>query len=396
MATKTRTPRKSSKPKYDAVQVICDRLIEIVEDAIKNGTTLPWHKPWKRGNVSYTEETITVTSANGAPHNATSGRAYSGINVWLLMASPYASAGWGTYKQWRKVAAAHLKAHGYTWDDDAKVYAHPDGDDAPLGANPCPGVERGEKGSTVCFWKFMKGKAKDADGNVVMGPDGKPVIRTIPMLRTYTVFNVAQCGGIDPAKLPQVKPRVVTIRRPDPASTIPGLPAALAETEPLAHAMIHAHMTRHPGLKLENAGGDRACYSPVSDRITMPKLDQFDSPASYAATLLHEIVHSTGHANRLDRNLANRFGDNAYAFEELVAEFGAASLCALANVPSSMRDDHAPYLLSWARKIMTSDKYAPHSAIKLAREATALIAGDDAISSGSYESDDDDKAMEAA
>lgn len=386
--------RKTSKPKYDAVQVICDRLIAIMEEAIETGNPLPWHKPWKRGNVKYTSETISITAASDSPHNGTSGRAYSGINIWLLRSMPYASAAWGTYKQWRKAALAHLKAAGYTYDEEARTYTHPDGDDAPFGANPCPGVMRGETATTICFWKFLKGNKKDADGNVIKDAQGKPVKVTIPMLRTYKVFNIEQCGGIDPSRLPNVKPRTITIKRPDPSSTIPGLPAALADAEPVAHAMIHAHMQTHPGLSLVN-GGDRACYNIGSDRISMPKLEQFDSPAQYAATLLHEFVHSTGHHTRLNREFGGRFGNNAYAFEELVAEFGAASLCALANVPSSMRDDHAPYLLAWARKLMKQDKYAPHSAIKQSRLAVAMIAGEEAISSGSYD-DDSSSSNEAA
>ena len=83
----------------------------------------------------------------------------------------------------------------------------------------------------------------------------------------------------------------------------------------------------------------------------MPLFDQFDGAESYYATLLHELTHWTGHKSRLDRQAHKRFGDPAYAFEELVAELGAAFLCADLQLSAAPREDHAPYLAHWLKAL---------------------------------------------
>lgn len=113
-------------------------------------------------------------------------------------------------------------------------------------------------------------------------------------------------------------------------------------------------------------GGDRAFYASVGDYIQVPLLGQFDHPDHYYSTLAHEHVHWTGHETRLNRQLRQRFGSEAYAFEELIAEIGAAFLSAQFGLDPAVRRDHAPYLQSWL-KVLKGD---PKALVKAASEAS--------------------------
>jgi antirestriction protein ArdC len=116
-------------------------------------------------------------------------------------------------------------------------------------------------------------------------------------------------------------------------------------------------------------GGNRACYMPGTDTIRIPTIDRFRTAAAYYATRAHESVHATGHSSRLTRTFGERFGDGAYAAEELVAELGAAMWCAQAGISSTTRDDHASYLASWL-DILRED---PRSLITVASKAQAAV-----------------------
>ena len=100
-------------------------------------------------------------------------------------------------------------------------------------------------------------------------------------------------------------------------------------------------------------GSNMAYYSKMFDRINMPNRREFIDRATSSATegfysvLLHEHMHWTGHTKRLNRDLSGRFGDSAYAMEELVAELGAAFLCADLGISVQPRRDHAAYVASW-------------------------------------------------
>jgi antirestriction protein ArdC len=89
-------------------------------------------------------------------------------------------------------------------------------------------------------------------------------------------------------------------------------------------------------------GGDKAFYVPAKDYIQMPPMSAFENVSSYYATIFHELGHLTGHENRLDRNLTTRFGTEAYAAEELVAELTSAFLCAELGVQVELR--HSGYI----------------------------------------------------
>ena len=196
-------------------------------------------------------------------------------------------------------------------------------------------VRKGEKSTAVVFWRPIE-RAEDNDA-------GERETRQVWICRAYRVFNVEQCDGLDLDGL-------------EPTATEPGAAERIAADR---------------GAEVV-WGGDRACYSRTTDRIRMPKREHFATEAACEATLLHELTHWTGHESRLGRQFGKRFGDDAYAFEELVAELGAAFLCAELGVAGQLQ--HAEYLGHWAR-VLKADRHAIFTASRLAFEAAELLLG---------------------
>jgi antirestriction protein ArdC len=118
-------------------------------------------------------------------------------------------------------------------------------------------------------------------------------------------------------------------------------------------------------------GGNTAAYSSSLDKIFMPHLEDFFTPEAYYSTLIHELVHWTGHNTRLDRKLVNQFGSEAYAFEELIAEIGSTSLGEELGINPDLKN-HASYLNSWI-KILKGDKKAFFKAASLAQKASEFL-----------------------
>ena len=107
----------------------------------------------------------------------------------------------------------------------------------------------------------------------------------------------------------------------------------------------------------------------------MPELKAFRDGESYYATLAHEMTHWTRHESRLNRDLGRkRFADAGYAMEELVAEIGAAFLCADLGITPETRDDHAAYIASWL-KVLKDDKRAIFTAASHAQKAADYLHG---------------------
>jgi len=119
-------------------------------------------------------------------------------------------------------------------------------------------------------------------------------------------------------------------------------------------------------------GGNRACYIPSIDTINLPEYDAFKSAEGYYSTTFHELAHWTGHGSRLDRDFSGRFGDEAYAFEELIAELSSAFTCSALGVASETREDHAKYIQSWL-KVLKNDKKAIITASSQASKASDFI-----------------------
>ena len=203
---------------------------------------------------------------------------------------------------------------------------------AELGAQ----VRKGERASPVVFWKISD-KEEQEDGDEGTDDDRRSRV----FARGYSVFNAAQVDGY----------------------AAPALPV-LPEAERIDHAEAFFAAI---GADIRH-GGARACYVPSLDQIRMPPFEVFRDPVAYYATLAHEMTHLTGHPNRCARDLRGRFGDDAYAAEELLAELGAAFVCADLALAPEPRPDHAAYVASWL-KVLRSDKRAIFTAAAKAQAA---------------------------
>jgi antirestriction protein ArdC len=249
------------------------------------------------------------------PVNIASKNAYRGVNVLTLWAAAdekgYSAGVWGTYKQWAEAGAQ---------------------------------VRKGEKSAYIVFYKEITVASDDGDSD---DTDTRLFARATP------VFAAEQVDG-------WIAPTLDA-----PATVITPIEQAEAFVAATGASITH--------------GGSRAYYRPSTDSIQLPPRESFvGSPTSTAAesyhsTLLHELTHYTSHPARCNRQLGKRFGDQAYAMEELVAELGAAFLCADLGITDEPLADHAQYLERWLT-VMKSDKKAIFTAASKASEAAAFLA----------------------
>jgi antirestriction protein ArdC len=202
-------------------------------------------------------------------------------------------------------------------------------------------VRKGEQGSLVVYAdRITKTETDD---------QGKESEREFAFMKGYTVFNVEQIDG-----LPE-QYRAQSETPPPPVERIEHAEQFFTAT----HASI-----RH--------GGNRAFYAPSLDVVQMPPRESFRDAASYCATLCHELTHWTAHPTRLARELGKRFGDHAYAAEELIAEMGAAFLCADLGITPEIHEDHAAYLAHWLQVLKTDNRAIFTAASQAQRAADYL------------------------
>jgi len=206
-------------------------------------------------------------------------------------------------------------------------------------------VRKGEKGTKIVFYSPVKKESK-ATGDV----------ESYNLLKAYYVFNASQVEG-------------VTIQAP----TVPDKP-------------FNAIQAAEERIKLTGAvithGGDSAFYAPSVDKINVPHKSSFLTESNYYATVFHELTHWSGHELRCNRNLKGRFGNPLYAFEELVAEMGAAFLCQDYRIAGELR--HAGYIQSWL-KVLKEDSRAIFKAAALAQKAVDHINGLNAVNADTVE-----------
>jgi antirestriction protein ArdC len=203
-------------------------------------------------------------------------------------------------------------------------------------------VRKGERGTIAIFYRSYQ--ADDADGS----GEGESS-RTRRVLKSFTVFNACQIDGLPGRYFPEPQPLPPPSERDrELQSFFAAIPACL----------------RH--------GGAEAFYSPVLDQVTMPERGLFRDLDHYRATLAHELSHWTGHESRLARQLGSRFGSEAYAMEELVAELSSAILGAELGLPVDHLDHHASYLASWL-KVLKADSRAILTVAAKAEQAATLL-----------------------
>jgi len=180
---------------------------------------------------------------------------------------------------------------------------------------------------------------------------GRDVERNIRFLRHYLVYNADQIDAL-PAWFY--------------APAMPPAPVRPSERQ----AAIDAFFAAIPAEVRH--GGNQAYFSPTFDYIQLPSRSAFRSMDFYASVRGHETLHWSGHSNRLARTFGKRFGDNAYAMEEMVAEIGAGLICADLGLPNILHDGHASYVGHWL-KILKGDKTAIiHAAAKAEQAFTYL------------------------
>lgn len=199
-------------------------------------------------------------------------------------------------------------------------------------------VRKGERSSLVVFWKA--GNNTETDNEEMETQKSSSFV----MARGYRVFNAEQVDGwSDPAMEP--------IEKEDDDK-------ARAFFDQLPGKVIH--------------GGLRACYHSQRDEISIPLFEQFYTTDSYYATLAHEYGHWTGHSSRLNRDLKNRFGSEAYAAEELIAELSSAFLCAAVGISPQPREDHACYIGNWIQ-VLENDERAVFTAASHAQKVADYL-----------------------
>jgi antirestriction protein ArdC len=294
---------RADEPRISLYDEVTAKIIAQLEAGV-----FPWVQPWS------------VSAAGiGLPRNAVSGRCYSGINVLILWGAVieggYACQDWLTFRQ--------ALAEGGS-------------------------VRKGERGQTVFYADRFIPKAEHEQGS-----DDAEAVRSIPFLKRFTVFNVAQCEGL-PERF---------------AAT----PAPLPEREPHedAEALIAA-----TGADFR-IGGAEAYYSPTLDIVQVPPQPAFNQQIDYYRTALHELGHWTGHKSRLDRDQRGGFGTPAYAREELCAELASAFLCAALGIVPTVR--HADYLANWLTVLRSDSRAIFKAASQASKAADYLLAFTDTV-----------------
>ena len=302
--------REGRKGRVTVYEQVTRKITELLEQGV-----VPWQKPWD--------------AHVGPPRNGASGRYYRGFNVFMLSFAGYDSPWWFTPRQ-----VNDLDGH----------------------------IIRGERVSWVSFFKpwLPKDEHGEATEDVEGGDEGSTRRRPAIIVRAYRVVNLDQCTG----------PGIDRFREKHPVER-PGK----NDNDPIAGCeQIVAGMPSPPSIR---HGGNRACYWPHIDQISMPKLETFVSSEAYYGTIFHELTHSTGHPDRLNRKTlvaGAPFRSPVYSREELVAEMGAAFLCATAGIQDPTIENSAGYLQGWL-KYLSSDPKALLVAGAQAQKAADFVLG---------------------
>ncbi|MDK9770104.1 ArdC family protein [Vibrio sp. B181a] len=233
-----------------------------------------------------------MTQSSGIPSNSDTGKEYQGMNIMLL---------------WMSAQMNRFSSSQWLTFKQAKS----------LGGQ----VRKGEKGTHIFFYKQVEKKSKDL----------KDENDTYSMLKTYVVFNLDQIDGIDSEN------NMENVVRDDVT--------LVDEVECFIDSL---------GAKISYSG-QKAFYRPSTDEVVIPERQRFHSTDDLYATIMHELTHWTGHSTRLDRDNKGKFGSKDYAFEELIAELGAAFL--MADFGFIGKVQHESYIASWLEVLKNDKRY---------------------------------------
>ena len=273
----------------------------------------------KKGVIPWEKPWKTPTFSGGVfPRNFHTGKPYRGVNVMLLWSADYSSPFWLTFKQAKELGGT---------------------------------VRKGEKSQQIVFYKQLgeRSQSEDREAEAAATKERVPFVLTY-----YNVFNVEQCDGL----------QVPMINAPDNRGEV-----ALDET---CEEIVSSWENR-PHLILENECERRAYYRPSTDSVHMPVRSRFVDAPHFYSTLFHELVHSTGHESRLSRTFGTTFGDELYSKEELIAEIGAAFLCAIAGIGNEQTDRNTTaYIQNWVSRLQQDNRLIIQAAAS-AQRAVDLI-----------------------
>lgn len=302
---------KQSNGQSNLYLTVTNQIIDLLESQ-----KLTWDKPW-----------ITLSKDGKRPHNAVSGRMYSGLNQILLsmiqLKFRYPFSGWMTFKQ--------------VQDGGGRVVA-------------------GSRASSIFHYKLLYsdnlGRKYEPEQilQFSFNEQKELELKKQAILLYYNVFNIAQTSGL--------------------AESFYGLNDQLNLTE-TAKDVAAEELILSTKARIIHMVSNEACYNYVNDVIFLPERNQFKGKVPYYETVLHELTHWTGHKSRLNRNLKTLFGSEEYAKEELIAELCSAFLCADLGFSMSITNN-AAYIQDWIRVLKADARYI-FKAIKGAEEAARFI-----------------------
>lgn len=218
-------------------------------------------------------------------------------------------------------------------------------------------IKKGRKSEMVCYWQMLKKTNKDEDGKVTE--------TAIPFLKHYAVFP------LDDIEWPKgISEKVQEILDKHNQEV---------HYEHDRNALIEKVLSEYrerEGITLSEESGDKACFSPSLDDITVPEMSQFEKSEEYYSTLAHEHTHSTGVKKRLDRDMSGKFGSKSYAREELVAEMGAAFLLSMFGIESDDSfDNNTAYIQAWLEALKNDNRLVVTAAGKAQKAVEYILNG---------------------
>lgn len=208
-------------------------------------------------------------------------------------------------------------------------------------------IRKGEKSEVVTFWKIQPYEEENENG--------EKVIKQIPLLRYYNVFHISQVDGVEPKE--QLK---------------------ISDLEPIEEAeKIKTEYMNRERLKIFEKVTNDAFYLPIQDYIQVPCKEQYQDIEEFYSTLFHEMIHSTGHKNRLNRPDMQgivRYGSEKYSKEELTAELGSAMIINILGIETGKSfKNSSRYIQDWLQALKNDNKFIVSASSKAEKAVKYIL-----------------------